>query len=322
MIIFIYGADGYRIKENVDAVTDAYRKKHQNGMSHYRFDFSGDAGFDDLANAVKSISFFDEAKLIIVKNLFSARTGFSDKVVKLMDEFKTAADKKTVLVFVENKEQKELEKADKNLFAFLSSKPNLVRNIQYLSGTKLHNWVIGEFKKYGHAVSINAADLLIGFVGNESWALANEIEKLVNYKKGGTVTEKDVDALVARKEDPSIFDLTDAIGNKNRAKAFEMTYRLLNSGYDEYYLLNMLAYHFENLLSVSDALSRSPASGSQEVAKTCGLHPFVAKKAVGQAGKFQKSDLLAKFNRLASLDIASKNGQVNLEDSLYNFALL
>lgn len=309
MIIFLYGSDGYRLKENIDTIVGTYQKKHKNGLSFYSFDFGNNDSFSDLANSIKNISFFDEVKLIVVKNLFSARKGVLDKLIELLNEFEIPSDKKTVLVFVENKGQKELEKSDKNLFALLNLKPNLIRNVEYLSGVKLRSWIKGEFKKHGHDVPIGAVDLLVNFVGNESWALANEIEKLVNYKKRGNITEKDIDTLVAKKEDPSIFALTDAVGNKNKAKAFEMIYRLINSGSDPHYLLSMLVYHFENLLSVCDG----------NIPKH--LHPFVAKKAFVQAEKFDKEDLLSKFNLLADFDIASKDGRINLGDALYNFVI-
>lgn len=320
MIIFLFGPDAYRLKENLDIVVSSYRKKHENGMSYYRFDMEGGNNFDELANAVKSVSFFDEAKLIVVKNFFSSGSIFFDKLAALASDLNMAGDppshkasdgqgKKTVLVFVENGTQSELQKADKGLFSFLNKKPNLVRSIDYLDGTKLSNWVRNKFKENGHDVSPAVANLLIGIVGNESWALANEINKLSNHKKDGLITEKDIDLLVSRKEDGKIFDLIDAVGNQNKTKAFEMMYRLTHSGHESHYLLSMLVYHFENLLSVCEG----------SVPKH--IHPFVAKKAASQARKFSKEELLSKFNRLAELDVISKNGQANLEDAIYNFVV-
>ena len=334
MIIFLYGSDGYRLKENVDTIIGAYNKKYKSGMSHYQFDLEDGTNFDRLENAIKSVSFFDEAKLIIVKNPFSAGQATLNKLASLASDLKVTADKKTVLVFVENGAEKELQKTNKDMFTFLTAKPNLVRTINYFGGAKLSDWVRGKFKENGHDVSPAVVSLLINVVGTpapifsadrhppaggrkgrvwggagDSWALANEINKLSNYKNGGTVTEKDVNLLVSHKEDDSIFDLVDAVGNQNKAKAFEMVYRLINSGHDPHYLLVMLVYHFENLLSVSDGSTPKH------------LHPFVARKAVSQARKFQRDELLAKFNYLAGLDVVSKNGLINLEDALYNFVV-
>jgi len=351
MLIFLHGSDGYRLKENVDTIVDAYNKKHKSGMSHYRFDLGPvrgktppeaasadyafkasrtsngmewDKNYSNFESALKSVSFFDEAKLIIVKNPFSAGRALSNKLASLTGDLEVTADKKTVLVFVENRTEKELKKTDKDLFDFLTVKPNLIRTINYLEGTKLSNWVRGKFKENGQSISPPVAGLLIDRVGNESWALANEISKLCNYStriaryecahtnavSSRSITSEDVELLVSRKEDDSIFDLVDAVGSQNKAKAFEMLYRLTNSGHDPHYLLVMLVYHFENLLSVSDGSTPKY------------LHPFVARKAASQARKFSKEGLLSKFNHLAELDVASKNGLVNLEDALYNFVVV
>lgn len=329
MVIFLYGPDGYRLKENVDIIVGSYRKKNKNGMSYYRFDMSDNNSFDDLSNAVKSISFFDEAKLIIVKNLFSAGPDLLAKLSDLINNLGLTSDKKTVVVFVENSKKAELQKANKDMFSFLNAKPNLVREIEYLGGVKLSNWIRSKFKNNGHTVSPAVADLLADIVGSESWALANEINKLSNYLTGKTchdrsclLTQEDVELLVSRKEDNSIFDLIDAVGNKNRARAFEMMYRLTNSSQDPHYLLSMLVYHLENLLSVFDPEpSRQGGSYGAGGSAPKYLHPFVAKKAASQARRFSKEELLSKFNYLAELDVASKNGQVDLEDALYNLTL-
>ena len=308
MIIFLYGSDGYRIKENVDSVVDAYHKKHKNGVNFYRFDLDPDKVCDDFDSAVKSVSFFDDVKLIVVKNIFGSRT-HSQSITPVIKDLGLDADKKTVLLFAENKSKKDLQKENKDLFGTLNSKNNLVKEVEPLSGVKLSNWVKNKFKDNEHDITPAVADLLIGTVGNDSWALVNEINKLSNYKIGGSITEKDISLLVGRKEESSVFDLIDAVGNRDGAKAFETMYRLVNSGHDSHYLLSMFVYHFENLLSVSDGSTPKH------------LHPFVAKKATSQARKFSKEDLLSKFNHLAELDIASKNGTTNLEDSLYNFVI-
>lgn len=322
MLIFLYGSDGYRLKENVDTIVDAYRKKHKSGINLYRFDPELDKNCDGLDSAVKSASFFNEVKLIVIKSAFDDKI-YSQKSISLIKTLKIDAEKNIVLLFVENKSKKELQKADKDLFEVLNRKNNLVKEVEPLNGAQLSNWVKNKFKENGHNVLPAVVSLLIGVVGNESWALANEIEKLCNYGHTAPINSDAVNLLIGGKEGgvSRIFDLTDAVGNRNKSRAFEVMYCLVNSGNDPHYILVMLIYHFENLLSVSDFIKKGGSSSTHLVAKQCGLHPFVAGKAVNQAGKFPEGLLLDKFNYLTGLDIASKNGQVNLEDALYNFVI-
>ena len=190
MLIFLYGSDGYRLKESVSTVVDSYQKKHKSGVNLYRFDFSSDKNYDNLASAVKSVSFFGEVKLVIVKNIFDNKI-YADNLSDLIKDFNLDRIKDVALVFVEDKTQKDLEKKNSGLFPLLSSKGGLIRNIEYLSGTKLLNWVRVKFEENGHNISSAVANLLIDAVGNpalagkggagDSWALANEINKLRNY---------------------------------------------------------------------------------------------------------------------------------------------
>ena len=186
MIIFLYGPDGYRIKENVNVIVGAYQKKHKSGMSYHHFDFTSPARNEvgGLENAVKSVSFFDETKLIIVNDIFCGGQTALDRTKALINNFGVISDKKTVLVFVEDREQNELQKVGKELFDLLSLEPNLVRNFEFLKGTRLCNWVKNKFKENGHNATMPVANLLIRIVGNDSWALANEITKLSNFVTG------------------------------------------------------------------------------------------------------------------------------------------
>jgi DNA polymerase III delta subunit len=102
MIIFLYGPDGYRIKENVNTIVSAYRKKHASGVNFYRFDIEKNGSFDGLSNAVKSVSFFDEVKLIVVKNAFDNKT-YPQNFISLINDLNINTDKNIVLLFAENK---------------------------------------------------------------------------------------------------------------------------------------------------------------------------------------------------------------------------
>lgn len=326
MVIFLYGSDGYRLKESVDTIVNTYHKKHKSGLNLYRFDPEQDKDCYGLDSAVKSASFFNEVKLIVIKNAFDDKS-YSQKSISLIKNMNIDIAKDVVLVFAENKNKKDLQKANKDMFDILDRKNNLVKEVELLNGTKLSDWVKNKFKENGHNVSPAVVSLLIGVVGNETWALANEIEKLCNYGHTEPINLDAVNLLVGSKEGDlpartgKIFDLVDAVGNRTKAGAFEAMYRLINSGNDPNYILAMLVYHFENLLSVSDFMKKDGSSSIQLVAKQCGIHPFVARKAISQARKFPEGFLLDKFSYLTGLDIASKNGQLILEDALYNFVI-
>src|SRR3990167_8335111 len=142
MIIFLYGSDSYRLKQNSQIVMDNYRKKHPGGI-FFKFDLSDADETAKAEDAVKSGSLFGEVKLVVLKNTFSNKAG-SDRMGELIKTQNLLKEKDTVLLFVENQEEKELAK-NKTLFNLLAGKDNIVRNVEYLEGEKLTKWVKNEF---------------------------------------------------------------------------------------------------------------------------------------------------------------------------------
>src|SRR5438045_2216019 len=89
MIIFLYGSDAYRLRRDKQDIIEKYKSKYQSGMSLVAVDLSGGAGMGDVYNAVKSVSFFNEHKLIAIDNAFLNKNTAQD-LEKLFKEYKLA----------------------------------------------------------------------------------------------------------------------------------------------------------------------------------------------------------------------------------------
>ncbi len=316
MVIFLYGPDGYRLKQNSNIILDNYRKKHPDGI-FYKFDLSDAGEITKAEDAIKSGSLFGEVKLVVLKNVFYNKTD-SDRIGELVKTQNLLKEKNTVLLFVENQDEKELVK-NKKLFSFLAGKDSMVRKVGYLEGENLAKWVKSEFALRKCSVVPDALRELVANAGNESWALANEVDKLCNLKVGGIIKKEDVALLGSKKIDLNIFDFVDAVAGKNRARAYEILFKEIQNGRDPYYLLTMIVYGFRNLLAVKDLVDRKMSLDS--IAKKARLHPFVAKKTYQSAGKFNLAELKNVYGRLLDLDTNSKKGTANLTDSLFSFIL-
>ncbi len=315
MIIFLYGPDGYRLRQNSKIVLDNYRKKHPSG-AFLKFDFGNGAELSSVEDSIKSGSLFAEVKLIVIKDIFSQKVD-SNRVEELIKKHCLTKEKDVVLLFLEDKAGKELLTKDKVLFNLLINKDNVVRNFEYLQGEKLSKWIKNEFLLRGCSVDNESVRELLGVVGNDSWDLINEINKLSNFAK--EVKKEDVATLAAKKTDLNIFDLVDAVAGKDKPKAYEILFKEVDSGRDPYYLLTMMVYSFRNLLAVKDLADRGMPL--EAITKKARLHPFVARKTYHSANKFHLEELKLKYNQLLEMDTGSKEGRVNLSDSLFSFVL-
>lgn len=336
MIIFLYGLDSYRLKQNQEKIVAEYKKKHENGLAFYSLDFSDNPNteLEKFDNILKTVSFFNEKQLIVLKNAFVS----SDKIIELIKKWNLAGDKEKIIVISENGSEAGLNKKSKKLFALLSMNHpptgGLVKSFDLLAGKQLENWVTKEAEIAGAKFEPAAARKLVEFAGNDSWRLAVEIEKLANHARGlaaagnaadaiGRITEKDVELLVSPAVDLNIFEAIEAIASKNRGRAMYFLNKHLSNGEDPYYLFSMVIYQFRNLLrvkSLADNLIGAVVT-PDAIARKTGLHPFVAKKAVEQARKFELSELKQKFTSLADYDVAIKNGGIDIVDCLYQIAL-
>lgn len=316
MIIFLYGPDAYRLQQTKQNIIKEYRKKHSSGVNIFDFDLSDTGNLGRLLDAIKSSSFFNEHKLLVCKNLFSNKLTAST-TVEYIAKYKLDNISDLTLISTENLSEKDLVFKHKELFNLLSAKSSLVKDITNLEGTKLSEWAKNEFQLRGCSIDNNALRNLTAIIGNDSWALINEIEKLTAYKNGGEVDVVAVNLLVNRPKELNVFELIDAVGSRNKQKAFELLYRELKTGRDPYYILIMVIYQFRNLVIIKD-LQRQKYSES-EIAKKSKLHPFVIKK--GLKSSFQFDEVVKMYGRLLSIDSGFKMGNLNLENSLYGLTL-
>src|SRR3989344_8571538 len=107
MLIFLYGPDKYRLREGLGQIIVSYKKKHSSGVNIFDFDFSGrEMTAEKLADTVKSVAFFNEVKLVIARDVFSA--GAAQQVEELIKEQKLGELRDVVLLVCENQDAKAL----------------------------------------------------------------------------------------------------------------------------------------------------------------------------------------------------------------------
>ncbi len=337
MIIFLYGRDSYRLKQNLDKITAEYRKKNS-GMSFAILDpDAGGRGSDPsgvgvsgmvrkLNDLIKTVSFFGEKRLIVLKNAFLA----GGEIADLITNWKLDTDKERILVFTENLEEKELAKKDKKLFNLLSAKSNIAKPFEPLEERQLENWAKKEIEASGGKIEPAALRRLISYTANPAsrdklsdptavWRLKQEMDKLVNYKSAGVINISDVELLVGPNVNLNIFEVIDAVASKNKYRALTMLYNHLESGADPYYIFSMVIFQFRNLLRIKTLIKNAVPYAN--IVKKTGLNPYVIKKTYEQCKKFDPDELKRAFATLAQTEISAKSGTTDMAEGLYRFTL-
>ena len=167
----------------------------------------------------------------------------------------------------------------------------------------------------GGSISPHALHTLVSSAGNDLTLLANEIEKLVLFKRDdGAIEAEDVSRLCPYAAEASIFDLVDALGNRSGKQAATLLQRKLQEGADPFYLFAMIVRQFRLLIQtkeLADDGRRPPA-----VADALHIHSFVAGKMYQQSQRFTLPQLEQIYAHLLETDVNVKTGRADMVTSL------
>jgi len=312
-----FGKNDYEIFEQVQRWTQVFSQKYS-GLNIVKFDYKEKGNKEelikDIKNALQVNSLFGNNKLVILKNFLDVKINMDlqelllDSIPKLAEGF--------FVIFIESDKPDARGKLFKGIKALEKKKIAEVKEYLLPSNQDLIVWVKKLAEKEGALFNPKALELLIAMVGNNLWQLDSEIKKLSNYNHGNHKNQEiivsDVDLLVKGKFNDDIFQLMDAIGTKNRAKALKLFQDQMDSGANGVYLLTMLERQFRINLQIKEALGKGNLSSS-ELASELGMHPFVVQKTMQQCSKFSLPELKAIYNNLLDFEIKLKTSKVNFE---------
>ena len=182
-------------------------------------------------------------------------------------------------------------------------------------GAAVKTWIENRAKSSGVKITPEAVSMLADYIGNQLRLLANELDKLATYAgSGATIDADDVRKLSPQVQEARVFDLTDALAERNRKKALDLLHDLLADGEPPLRLISTITSQVRSLLLVKE-LAGDGLRVSQIVAAT-GMAPFVAEKAVRQIGKFSSSQLEGAYRQLLATDAALKRSRMTPDMAL------
>lgn len=284
MIKLFFGNDNFRIKKEIEKEANLAKAEPVNVE-----------GLEELLQSIRSQSFFGGKRVFVIKNKLEKIKPEEAKIIETLVE-ESSQDS---VIFVESKEP-----VKKVLDIF--QKKGEVRPLSDLKGVSLIKFIKERVAQEGGDIAPLAAERLAGFVGVDLWQIEEEIKKLVLYKMGSgePIQTADVDLLVHANFESNIFNLVDAIGNKNTKKVNQLVNSFLENGENPIYILSMITRQIRNITIVKF----EPKITEAEFAKRMGVHPFVAKKTVSQASNFTPEELRKVYKKLVWADLRLKSG--------------
>jgi DNA polymerase III subunit delta len=261
MFYIFHGDDSHTQKETVSGLINKMDDPAMLDLNTTRLD--GKATFTELRQSCDAMPFLAKVRLVLVTDLLSNKPDkeFVDQLVEYLPHLPPT----TRLIFLEPGKLRDNHRV---LKLANELKSGYVKLFARPEGANLERWIRERVEEKNGRIHPRAAHLLAANIGNNLQTLDNEIEKLVLYKGNNgaahEITSADVDRLCPYLAEANIFDLVDAIGNRNSKQAALLLQQKFNEGTDPFYLFAMFVRQFRLLIQVkelADDGKRPPPAG-------------------------------------------------------------
>jgi DNA polymerase-3 subunit delta len=311
-ILFLYGTDEFAISRRLSEIA---AKTDKDGMNTSRLEarLTND---EDLNNAVNSMPFLGDKRLVILAN--PSQKFNSAETKKRLTAFLDKVPPTTLLVLHETVEPKE---AEKHWLVKWTAKTESAKSEALMApkAREMNGWIVNEMKRQGGKISSEAAGKLAELVGADTRQAAQEIAKVLAYVNWARPVEvQDVAAVCVSTAEVDIFAFVDSLAAGDGQKSQSMLRKMLEEQ-DAFAIFPMIIRQFRLLIQAREIVE---ARGMvQDVQEILGVHPFVAGKVFQQAGRFTMRSLEAIYRRLLQMDEAAKTSAMPLDMALEMFVV-
>ena len=251
----------------------------------------------EVIDLAETLPFFSERRLIVFEDTGFFKNGGND----LADYINDGMPETTHFIFVEN----EVDKRSK-LYKAVKAKGHIVELAAQDENT-LRKWVSGLVRKEKKEMAQPDIAYFLNKVGTDMENITKELEKLFCYcLDRNVITREDVDAVCVTQITNHIFDMVNAVAEKDQRRALDLYYDLLALKEPPMRILSLMSKEYRDLYHVKE-LSRQ-GYARKEIASKAGLHPFVAGKYMDLAKRFQSGELRKVMEESADLEQRVKTG--------------
>lgn len=296
-VYLIFGEERYLVRNLKKQLTDGISSS---GDKMNISNFSGkDCDSKKIIDLAETLPFFSEYREIIIED-----SGWFKSAEETMLTYIKDIPDTTVLIFVES----EVDKRSKMYKQVKST--GYICECQHPSEAELMNWILKKFQKEHKKITKDTMKYLLAKVGNDMENVNCELEKLISYTFGKEVIEQvDIDAVCIGEITGKIFEMIDAIGNKNQKKALDLYYDLIAVREAPMKILYMLSRQFNIMYQVKELSEKHFPSA--QIATNMGMQNFIINKTLSQCKNFKLQTISNALKYAIRLEEAVKTGNMN-----------
>ncbi len=304
----IYGNDYSLIKREIDKIT-----KDINDVTTYDLSLEK---VDNLLNDASVISMFGDKKVLIGENaLFLSTTSSSiNHDLDYLERYLEDDNHDNIVIFTLNENKLD----ERKKIVKLLKKHATVIHKDVIKDKDLPDFVRDEFSNNGYKIDYKTASYFVWYAGSNTDILISEINKMMMYKDDDkTIKIEDINEITSKKINDNIFDLSNAIMDKDFKKMYECYNDLMTLKEEPIKIIAMLGSSFT--LVYQCKLLYNDGKRQNEIADILKVHPYRVKLAI--ENNYKINNIKEILKKLHNLDYEIKSGKIDKTVALDNFLL-
>ena len=319
LVYYLYGEESYLLDRAVEAVIELAAPDGTNEFNFQLFRGKDTTG-EQLSSAVETLPFMVERRVVLVRDLQEM------DLRELADLEGYFADPSPTTCLILHAMTAERSVDGRKSIVRKLKKAATVCEFRAFYDEDVERFVHKQAADRGMRLDQGACAYLTHAVGGRLADLDQALEKLDLYL-GASEQTREVGAeqiaqIIAETRVSSIFDLTDALGDKDLEEALAILDQMLLSGEAPIKIEVMIARHFRILARLQDPSLRN--AGRTQRARAVGVSPYFLKDYARHARKFSPARVHHLLDQLVDVDLSLKSSKLDdrviLEQLLLNIA--
>jgi len=294
-LYLINGEDEFLKKEETKKIEDAlFSSPTQKDFNYAVFD-AREADIEEIIKLARFLPWQVSRRLIVVNNIEYLKSHQRDVLISYLKH----PSSHTILVLTSTK----IDRREKLYQAI--SKAGRIINIR-LSSWRVEQWIKQEFRKYGKEISPADSSLLKEKVGTDIQSLSQNIAKLILYTgERKEIKREDIEDVVSKSNLNTVFDLTTAIGKKDKKSALNILNNLFYQGKKIGEIMGMLFWQINRLQRGKRILEHGER---ERLTQELNISSFYVDDFINSTDNFSFSELKKDIGLLAEADLQIKRG--------------
>jgi len=296
-VYLLHGEESFFIDRIAEEIEHLCVQEHERDFNQTIL-YGRDSDPDTVKDTCLRYPMMAERQLVVVRELQTWRI---DQVEKL-EPYLAKPTPTTVLVLAYKHKKVD---GRKSILKTVQKGGGVVFTSDKVRDDKLPDVLVSFAKNHKRKLGAAEAELLANHLGSDLAKAVKEVEKLcLVTEEGGAITNEVIQRFVGISKDYNVFELQNAIGTRNAAKAQRIAQHFANDPKDNPLPLTLgaLNTYFAKLAMVHALPGRS----QQEMAAAMKVNPYFVKDYVAQARNYPLAKITEVQRHLRQCDLRSK----------------